>query len=117
MINKSGYLQAVIYQLCNIKRKKTSSNKLIEIVYDLIQKGIKFPMYNNWTIVAGGITCENLLNDINELLVLAVIKEDKNGGICIPKEEKNWFETSIIELNKREPKTLEKIIKTLDKIK
>lgn len=113
MIDKSGYLQAAIYQLCNIKKKKISFNELVDTVYELIDKGIKFPMYNNWTIVSDGATCENLYYDINELLFFKKISKDKDGNILIPKEEKNWFETIVIELNKHKPKVLEKIVKNL----
>lgn len=73
-------IDKLIYSINYLEKQNIDFNKeqLIDIVYKTNMEGVKFPLYN-WTLAYNGIISEELLNDINLLYYLKLIKiEDSN---------------------------------------
>ncbi|MHA1267307.1 MAG: hypothetical protein ACTSRS_18865 [Candidatus Helarchaeota archaeon] len=88
----------VIYEFSNNGYKIEGENQLIDIIYELIQKGIDIP-YRNWTICHNGVTSQNLLNDIHKLKFFKLITEDEKG-ISITLENEEFINNVVNERNK-----------------
>ena len=54
-----------------------NENKLIDFIYELTQNGIEIPSYN-WTLSYGGITSQELKNDIHKLKFFKIIEQKSN---------------------------------------
>lgn len=91
-----------------------NESELIDFIYELKQKDIKFPSYN-WTFSYGGITSPELKNDIKKLKFFKII-EEQNDKIIIVEKNKKRVEKILKELNQEDREKLNSTIHSIKHI-